>query len=118
MLNVTPPAPAGADSETVKVKVVVPLLLSACATSLTVRFGGCRTVKFVALVAVPPGVVTATGPVVVPDGTVAVICVSELTVGELTAVPLNFTPVVPVKPVPVIVTDVPTGPVVGVKLPT
>jgi hypothetical protein len=41
--------------------------------------GGNRTVKFVVLVAVPPGVATAIGPVVAPDGTVAVICVAELT---------------------------------------
>ena len=33
------------------------------------------TVKFVLLVAVPPGVVTAIGPVVAVAGTAAVICV-------------------------------------------
>jgi hypothetical protein len=38
------------------------------------------TVKFVELVAVPPGVVTRMGPVVAVAGTVAVICVSEFTV--------------------------------------
>jgi hypothetical protein len=35
--------------------------------------GGSTTVKLVALVAVPPGAVTAIGPVVAPAGTVAVI---------------------------------------------
>jgi hypothetical protein len=35
--------------------------------------GGPTTVKLVALVAVPPGAVTAIGPVVAPTGTVAVI---------------------------------------------
>jgi hypothetical protein len=33
--------------------------------------GGSRTVKLVALVAVPPAVVTLSGPVVAPPGTVA-----------------------------------------------
>jgi hypothetical protein len=33
--------------------------------------GGLTTVKLLALVAVPPGVVTLTGPVVAPAGTVA-----------------------------------------------
>ena len=33
--------------------------------------GGLSTVKLLALVAVPPGVVTLTGPVVAPAGTVA-----------------------------------------------
>ena len=32
--------------------------------------GACSTVKFVALVATPPGVVTLSGPVVAPAGTV------------------------------------------------
>ena len=35
--------------------------------------GGGLTVKFVGLVAVPPGVVTAIGPVVAPEGTLVVI---------------------------------------------
>src|SRR5437762_1366251 len=72
------------------------------------------TVKLLALVAVPPGVVTLIGPVVAPLGTVAVIWVSELTV-KLADVPLNFTAEVPVKLVPVMVTWVPTGPMVGVN---
>jgi hypothetical protein len=62
----------------------------------------------VLLLAVPEGVVTVMGPLVAPVGTVAVICVPELTVNDDAAVPLNATPVAPVKPVPVIVTDVPT----------
>jgi hypothetical protein len=77
------------------------------------------TVKFVALVAVPPGVVTLILPVVAPVGTVAVICVAEFTVNEVAVVVLNFTEVVekpvPLKFVPVILTDVPTGPKVGVN---
>ena len=64
----------------------------------------------------PDGVVTEIVPVVEPEGTVAVICVELLTVKEVAAVPLNFTAVAPVRFVPVIVTLVPTGPLVGLKL--
>jgi hypothetical protein len=63
-------------------------------------------------VAVPTGFVTVTGPVVAPDGTVVVIEVAETTV-NVAVVPLNFTPVTPVKLDPVMVTAVPTGPMVG-----
>jgi len=73
------------------------------------------TEKLVALVATPPGVVTAIGPVVAPEGTVAVICVDELTV-KLADVPLNVTDVAPVRLVPVITTLAPTGPLVGLKV--
>jgi hypothetical protein len=72
-----------------------------------------RTVKFEGLAAVPPGVVTPIGPVVAPVGTTAVICVAELTVKLVAAVPLNVTSVAPVRFVPLITTDVPTGPLVG-----
>ena len=41
---------------------------------------GVVTVKLVALVAVPPGVVTAIAPLVAPTGTVVEICVALLTV--------------------------------------
>ena len=67
------------------------------------------------LVAVPPGVVTLSGPVVAPAGTVASIAAAEVTV-KLALTPLNVTAVAPVKFVPLIVTLVPTGPLVGVKL--
>ena len=72
------------------------------------------TVKLVVLVALPPFVVTAILPVVAPVGTVAVICVSEFTVNTA-EVPLNFTFVICVRPAPVIVTGVPTGPLGGVN---
>jgi hypothetical protein len=65
-------------------------------------------VKSVMLVPVPPGVVTAIGPLVAPLGTVAVIWVSELTTNDA-ARPWNFTEVAPVYPVPVIVTAAPAG---------
>ena len=73
------------------------------------------TVKLFVLVAVPPGVVTLSGPVVAPVGTAAWIVVAEVTV-KLALTPLNVTVVAPVKFVPLIVTLVPTGPLVGVKL--
>src|SRR5207247_2499415 len=80
-----------------------------------VTVGGLMTVKLLALLAVPSGVVTPIGPLVAPAGTVAVIVVAEPTV-KLAFVPLNCTPVTPVKFVPLIVTLVPTGPLAGVKL--
>ena len=81
-------------------------------------FGTPVTVNVPELVAVPPGVVTLIFPVVAPEGTVAVILLEELTV-KVALTPLNFTEVV-VKPVPLkfeplIVTDVPTGPLFGEK---
>ena len=48
-------------------------------------------------------------------GTFAVIAVAEFTV-KLPLTPLNVTAVVPVKLVPLIVTLVPAGPLVGVKV--
>ena len=59
--------------------------------------------------------VTVTSTVPVPAGLVAVICVSELIVKLFAATVPKFTPVASVKPVPVIVTDVPpaTGPPAG-----
>src|SRR5207245_6379462 len=67
------------------------------------------------LVAEPPGVVTLSGPVVAPTGTVAWIAVAEVTV-KLALNVLNLTAVAPVKFAPLIVTLVPTGPLVGAKL--
>src|SRR5882762_6810128 len=73
------------------------------------------TVKLLALLAVPAEVVTLIGPLGAPAGTVAVIAVAEFTV-KLALVPLNRTALAPVKFVPLIVTLVPTGPLLGVKL--
>ena len=66
------------------------------------------------LVAVHPGLVTAIGPVVAPTGTVADMRMSESTVNVEAAAALNVA-VVPVNPVPAIVTTVPTGPSAGSK---
>jgi hypothetical protein len=53
-------------------------------------------------------------PVVAPVGTVVTIWVAVFDV-IVAVVPLNFTEVAPVKFVPVMVTEVPTGPEVGVN---
>ena len=69
------------------------------------------------MLATPP-TVTTTFPVVAPLGTGTTMLVALQLVG-VAAVPLNFTVLVPCvapKFVPVIVTDVPTGPDVGDKL--
>ena len=64
------------------------------------------------LVRVPLGVVTWTGPVVAPLGTVVVISELETTV-NVAAAPLKVTRVVPVKLVPRMVILSPTLPEVG-----
>src|SRR4029077_18267587 len=63
----------------------------------------------------PLGLNTDTRPVVAPEGTVAVICVLLL-ITNCAAVPLNRTEFTLEKVLPVIVTDVPTGPLLGLKL--
>jgi hypothetical protein len=77
---------------------------------------GMVTVNVVAPVACPPEVATTILPVVAALGTGAIICVLLQLVGTA-VVPLNLTvldPCVAPKFVPVIVTEVPTGPEVGV----
>src|SRR5437763_885738 len=71
--------------------------------------GEAVTVNDPELVPVPAGELTATGPVLAPAGTVAVMLESETTL-KFAVVPLKLTPVAPVKPLPAIVTDVPTDP--------
>ena len=76
--------------------------------------------KFVLLVAVPAALIRAMGPVVAPVGTVAMISVAEFTVKLSAQTPLKVTPVTQVRAchlkfVPVIVTVVPAGPLVGLK---
>ena len=70
----------------------------------------------------PPGVVTVMSTVVPaePAGDIAVIEISLLTVKLVAAVAPNLTAVEPVKPVPVIATEVPPAarPVVGEMLVT
>src|SRR5664279_3776385 len=76
--------------------------------------GAGTTVKLVALVAVPPGVVTLIVPVVTPVGATAVIVVVPEKLAAAT--PLNLTAVAPVRLVPLMTTGVPPAPLVGVKL--
>jgi hypothetical protein len=72
------------------------------------------TVKSSLLVAVPPAVVTLILPLLAPAGTVARIPVDDSTVNEAAA-PLNLTVLAPEKLLPLIVTAVPTTPVIGSK---
>jgi len=72
-------------------------------------------VKFVALVAVPKGVVTAILPLVAPEGTPAVILVALLMV-KFAATPLNVTDLAWRKAVPLMITRVPARPELGEKL--
>src|SRR5439155_898416 len=106
---VTPIGPLVAPAGTVAVIVV------AEPTVKLASVGGLMTRKLLALLAVPSALVTPIGPLVAPAGTAAVLVVAEPIV-KLAFVPLNCTPVTPVKFVPLIVTLVPTGPLAGVKL--
>lgn len=63
--------------------------------------------------AIPPGVVTETGELGAPTGTIAVICVGETTVKDVAFKPPNCTCVVPIKPVPVIVIIDPAAAIMG-----
>ena len=73
------------------------------------------TVKFGPLVAVPDAVVTVILPVVAPAGTDDITWVFETKL-NVADVPLNFTPLTPVKLVPLMVTAVPGAPLDGEKL--
>ncbi len=73
-------------------------------------------VKVLTLSADPLGVVTVILPDVAPAGTTVVISVAETTVKSVAGVPPNFTLVVPVSFVPLMVTTVPASPLSGVKL--
>ncbi len=63
----------------------------------------------------PPGVVTVTSTVPLPAGAVAVMLVALTTVMPVAEAAPNLTAVAPVKPVPVMVTEVPplAGPELG-----
>lgn len=76
------------------------------------------TVKVCGLVTVPLTpllLVTVTLPVIAVDGTVAFSVVAETKV-LLAATPLNLTALPELKPVPVMVTEVPRGPLAGERL--
>src|SRR5438132_13218001 len=78
--------------------------------------GMLETTKFAALVAEPPGVVIVIGPVTAVAGTVATTWVLELTTKLAALTPANCTAVALSNLLPVIVTAVPAGPLVGMKL--
>jgi hypothetical protein len=78
--------------------------------------GATIKVKLVELMPEPAGVVTPIGPVVMPAGTKVVIWVAELTAKFVALTPLKVTAVVPLKFAPVMTTEVPVTPLVGVKL--
>src|SRR5712691_2932450 len=66
-LTTAPPLGAGALSVTVPFEELPPVTLDGLRVSAE-SVGGLTTVKLVALVAVPPGVVTLSGPDVAPTG--------------------------------------------------
>src|SRR5512138_2754622 len=111
---------------TVLVPCVAPQVVPAMVTDVptgplvgvsVVMLGGTVTVKLTPLLARPP-TVTTTVPVVAPAGTGTTRLDADQLVG-VAVVPLNFTVLVPCvapKVVPAIVTDVPTGPLVGVSV--
>jgi hypothetical protein len=70
------------------------------------------TVKVDEDVAEPPSVETLTGPLFAPFGTTAVTVVSETPL-KFAFDPLKVTEVTPTKPLPVIITVVPAGPMFG-----
>src|SRR5690348_16947059 len=94
----------------VEVEVTVPWPFRAVATD-----NGTVTTKLLALVAVPAGVVTVTGPVAAPAGTNAWMATLDCTV-KVALTPLNVTEVAPVRLEPLIDTLVPTAPLEGAKL--
>ena len=73
---------------------------------------GGMTAKSAELVAVPPAVVTLSLPLVAPAGTAVLICVFDTTL-KVADAPLKRTAVVPAKLEPLIVTALPTRPLVG-----
>ena len=64
----------------------------------------------------PAGVVMPILPVFAPVGTVAVTCILEFTVNVVALIPPNVTFDAPFRPPPVITTETPTFPLVGLKL--
>src|ERR1700693_4524176 len=86
---------------------------------MSITWGACGadvTVKVPDDVAVPPGVVTLITPVAAVAGTDVLMCASSVTVNVALTPLKNFTALPPVNPEPVIVTAVPAGPLVGLKL--
>jgi hypothetical protein len=104
-LNLTFVAPVNAVPVIVTLRPTLPLV------GVKAVIVGC-TLNTLPLTPVPAGVVTLILPVSAPLGTVVVILVLETTVNDAD-VPLNLTPFVPLKLLPMIVTGVPTAPAAG-----
>ena len=102
-----------APSPLVQLRVIWVAVISVKAILLACKVGAVKYVK-PANVAVPPGAVTLTLPVV-PPATTAVMLVASTTVNDVAAVPPKLTAVAPVKLVPVMVTVAPLTANVGVK---
>jgi hypothetical protein len=109
-LNATAVAPVNLSP-----KILTAVPTGEYAGSNVLILGGPVTVKRLSLTAPPLGVDTVMGPVDAAAGTVAWMTVSEVTV-KVAFLPLNHTSVAPVKIVPLMVTLVPAGPLVGEKL--
>lgn len=117
-LNVTLLVPCDAPKLVPEIVTVVPVR-PLCGDSAVIVGTLVETVNAAPLLATPP-TVTTTFPVVAPAGTGTTMLVSDQVVG-VAFVPLKLIVLVPcgaLKPVPVIVTGVPTGPAPGDTLVT
>jgi hypothetical protein len=91
-------------------RTVLPSVADAVASlSVSLGLATVTIVRLVALVPVPPTVVTVIGPVVAPPGTMAVSRVPAVALNVVAEVPLKPTAKAPVNPVPVRVTTSPTA---------
>jgi hypothetical protein len=81
--------------------------------TVTCTMGG-LTVKVLVCTSLQVVLLMVIGPLTAPFGTVAVICVLLLTVNPAEILLENLTAVTPLKPLPVIVTLLPTIPLAGV----
>jgi hypothetical protein len=108
-LNATAVAPVNAEP------LIVTLVPTAPLDGLKpLRFGGRVTMKETPLRAVPWNVLTVICPLDAWGGTVVSISLSFATV-NLALAPLNITAIAPLRRVPLITTDVPPEPLVGLK---
>jgi hypothetical protein len=112
-LKVTVPVGVPDEEETVAVNVTGCPTAEGFTEEVTeVELADIPIPKGTLLVSVPPGVITATEPLVAPAGTLVVISELETTVNAA-AVPLKVTLVAPVRSVPRILTAAPALPDVG-----
>jgi len=112
---VPPKATAVVQRKFVPVRVTTVPVLPLLGVKEVMDGDGGMTVKFFALLAVPPGVVTLIGPLVVPALTFALMLVLFTSVNVDAATPLNFTAEVLEKLLPLMLTDVNKTPLLGVN---